>query len=122
MSYDFHKKLRKFDAKSLKIKDEKGEPIDIANKIVTFIEDLLDKGEIRSHPILYRFLEYSNTHLETTTAKKIKELYVNKRAGGRFNENKLILKCGTCCLCWKKRYLIVTSEGVLLKSGKLISL
>lgn len=111
--------MRKFEPKALKIKEEKADPIDIANKIVTYLESLFESPEIRSHPILYRFIEYSNTHLETTSAKKIKEVYVNKRAGGRFNENKWILKCGTCCLCWKKRYLIVTSEGVLLKAGRL---
>jgi len=102
----------------LKYRDEKAFPSDISDDILIYLEDLLANPEIRSHPILYLFLEYSNTRLETTSAQKIKETYVNKRAGGRFNENKLFLKCGSCCLCWKKRYLIITSEGVLLKTSK----
>lgn len=103
-------------------RDEKSCPSDISEDILIYLEDLLANPEIRFHRRLYLFLEYSNTRLETTSAKKIKETYVNKRAGGRFNENKLLLKCGSCCLFWKKRYLIITSEGVLLKTSQKINL
>lgn len=52
--------------------------------------------------------------------KKYKETYVRKRAGGRYNENKIILRCGAFWKCWNKRYLIITSEGVMYtKSHKL---
>lgn len=113
----FRKKIKVKDFPVLKLKDDKGDPNEIADQIKLYLEDLLLLDQVRSLYIVYLFLEYSNTRLETTSAQKIKETYINKRAGGRFNENKLVLRLGSCCLCWKKRYLIITSEGVLLKSG-----
>lgn len=116
---DLDRRKSKAVLPGLKIREESNNlPSDIADIMLSYLEDLLLNPEIKSNPIFYRFLEYSNTKLETNTLK-IKECYINKRAGGRFNEKKLFLKCGSCFLCWKKRYLVITTEGVLLKTSNM---
>jgi hypothetical protein len=50
-------------------------------------------------------------------SKKYKEIYVRKRAGGRFNESNVLFRCGAFCRCWKKRYFIINSEGIMYSVG-----
>ena len=64
------------------------------------------------------FLEVSAVENEGCS-RKYKEIYVRKRAGGRYNENQLILRCGAFWKCWNKRYIIITSEGVMYSKGHL---
>jgi len=99
---------------------QKDKPQDDPAQNLIFLESYL-KIALNIHALqnfvsLSLFLEISQVENEGG-ARKYKELYVRKRAGGRYNENQLILRCGAFWKCWNKRYMIITSEGVMYSKG-----
>lgn len=79
---------------------------------------MINNHETHIFECLSLFLEVSEVENEGNF-QKYKEVYVHKRAGGRYNENQLILRCGAFCRCWNKRYMIISSEGVMYSKGHL---
>lgn len=83
-----------------------------------YLNILINNSQTHVFESLSLFLEVSEVENEGRS-QKYKEVYVHKRAGGRYNENQLLLRCGAFCKCWNKRYMIITSEGVMYSKGHL---
>ena len=81
-----------------------------------YLRNMITIEELQDNIDIKRFFEISSIKYESGT-KKIKEVYVRKRAGGRYQENLIMLKCGAFCKCWNKRYLIINSEGIMYSIG-----
>lgn len=89
---------------------DKDNPSHIMNFLESYLQEVLKVDNKNPHLLL--FLELSTIEKKGDFLK-YKETYINKRAGGRYNENKLLLRCGAFCGLWNKRYIIITSEGVM---------
>ena len=86
------------------------------NFFESYLKIVLATPDLQSFESLSLFLEISEVENENGS-RKYKEIYVRKRAGGRYNENQVLLRCGAFWKCWNKRYLIITSEGVMYSRG-----
>lgn len=88
------------------------------NFFETYLKVALNLPYLQSYESLSLFFEISEVENEGGS-RKYKETYVRKRAGGRYNENQLILRCGAFWKCWNKRYMIITAEGVMYSKAHL---
>jgi phospholipase D1/2 len=57
---------------------------------------------------------YETCDIKSIGSKKFKETYIKKRSGGRHKAPNCWKRIVSCCNQWNKRYLIVTSEGVMV--------
>ena len=88
---------------------------EILSDFELYLNRILETPKLNKSQYFAEFTEFSE--LINSDVQKYKEGFVLKRAGGRFNESKFLMKCFDCCRCWKRRYLLVTSEGVMYTRG-----
>ena len=82
-----------------------------------YVQKALQLPEINTCHSLFSFLEISEVRGGLEENKKYKECFVLKRAGGRYRESAILLRCGVLCRCWERRFLVVNAEGVLYSKG-----
>jgi len=61
---------------------------------------------------VWEFLELSSNTFSGIV--KVKETFIWKRSGGRFNKK---CKCFSVFNIWQKRFLAITSEGLMYSHG-----
>lgn len=72
---------------------------------------MVANSELRNSIPVRTFLQYSD--VSVIGSRKYKETYLKKRSGGRHKET-CMRKCASCFSGWKRRYFVITSEGVMV--------
>jgi phospholipase D1/2 len=66
---------------------------------------------IKQLRVVRTFLQ--NSDVQIIGSRKYKETYLKKRSGGRHKES-CMRRCASCFRQWKKRYFVISSEGVMV--------
>lgn len=88
----------------------------ILDSLEQYFKILVSIEKVHTSDSFWQFIELSDFNHEGIV--KVKETYVKKWSGGHFQTRNCFASCFNPFSPWKKRYIVITSEGIMYAIGK----